>query len=314
MRIVYFASDEFGVPTLIKLVNSDHEVLGVVTTPSKGTSNGAPRANPVEVEAEKLDLPVYRYEIIDASEVIKKLQRLKADLGIGVAFGEELPEPLRRAFPVGCLGIHPSLLPKYRGLSPISWAILNGERRTGVTVFRMTDQPYAGPVLVQRETMIQPGEIWTELHFRLARIACDAVDAALKTLDQDLHYAGVAQDESEASWTTELKESDSYLSFDEPAEVIALRCRAMWPRPGTLCRYISENGEVEHLQIVRAKAEHGSIQLSPGTITPDFKVATAEGLLQIQELKPAKGRVKGWQEFIRERRVSPGERLEPIPR
>ena len=110
------------------------------------------------------------------------------------------------------------------------------------------------------------------------------------------------------------KESEGYLRFDEPAEVIALRCRAMWPRPRTFCRYISEKGAAEHLQIVRAKAEQGSTQLFPGTITPDFKVATAEGLLQILELKPAKGRVKTWKEFIIERHVCPGERLETTPR
>jgi methionyl-tRNA formyltransferase len=314
MRIVYFASDEFAVPTLMKLLNSDHEVLGVVTRPSKGTSKASVPANPVAIEAEEWNLPVYVYDKTAGSNVLKEIQHLKGELGIAAAFEEEVTEPLRRIFPGGCVGIHPSLLPQYRGLSPINWAILNGERKTGVTVFRMTDHPYAGPVLVQRETMILPDEIWTELHFRVARIACDAIDAALKILNQDLHYAGIPQDESEASWTTELKESDGYLRFDEPAEAIALRCRAMWPRPGTLCRYISKKGEVEHFQIVRAKAEHGSLQLSPGTISPDFKVATADGLLQIQEVKPAKGRVVDWQEFVQERRVSPGERLETIPR
>ena len=88
----------------------------------------------------------------------------------------------------------------------------------------------------------------------------------------------------------------------------------MWPRPGTSCRYISENGEVEHIQIVRATAEPGVFEFPPGTITSEFKVTTAEGLLQIQEMKPAKGKVRSWQQFIKERRVSPGERFEPIPR
>ena len=314
MRIVYFGWDEFAVPTLTSLVNSDHEFLGVVTTASRGTSNGAPRANPVQVEAEKFDLPVYNYEVTNASKVLGEIQSLKADLGIVASFGEEFSEALRRAFSAGFIGIHPSLLPKYRGPAPISWAILNNERKTGVTVFRITDQPYAGPVLVQRETMIQPGEVWTELHFRLARIACDAIDAALKILDRDLHFAGVPQDESEASWAVELNESDNYLRFDDPAEVIALHCRAMWPRPGTFCRYIRENGEVEHLQILRATAEPGVFEFPPGTITSEFKVTTAEGLLQIHELKPAKGRIRSWQEFIKERHVSPGERFEPIPR
>jgi len=314
MRIVYFGWDEFSVPVLMSLANSDHEILGVVAPAGGGASKTAGSKNQVEVEAEELALPVYNYEVTDASEVAKEVGSLKAELGIIAALEEELPDPFRRTFSAGCIGIHPSLLPKYRGRSPISWSILNGEMKTGVTVYRIADRSYAGPILVQRETMILPGETWTELHFRLARIACDAVDAALKTLDRDSHSAGEKQDESKASPAPELKEIDGYLRFDEPAQIIALRCRAMWPKPGTLCRYVSENGEVEHLQIVRATAERGAIQLLPGTITSEFKVATGEGVLQIQEIKPARGRVTSWQEFIRERRVSPGERFEPVPR
>ena len=314
MRIVYFGGDVFAVPTLMKLVDSGHQVLGVVTPAGKGVSNSAPHVNPIQVEAEKFDLPVYDYDVTQLSEVLRKIHDLKADLGITASFGEEFLEPFKSAFSAGFIGTHPSLLPKYRGPSAISWAILNNERKTGVTVFRITDQPYAGQVIVQRETMIRPNENWTDLHFRLARIACDAIDAALNILDQVLNSPGEPQDESQATLAPELKESDGYLRFDEPAEVIALRCRAMWPRPGTSCRYISENGEVEHIQIVRATAEPGVFEFPPGTITSEFKVTTAEGLLQIQEMKPAKGKVRSWQQFIKERRVSPGERFEPIPR
>ena len=192
----------------MKLVNSVHEVLGVVTALNRGISNGESRANPVLVKAKKFDLPVYSYDAANPSKILSEMRRLKADLGIIATFGGEFSEPLCRAFSAGCVGIHPSLLPKYRGPAPISWAILNGEKKTGVTVYRITDEPYAGPILVQRETMIQPGEIWTELHFRLARIACDAIDAALKTLEQDSHYAGLQQDESLATRAPKLKEGD----------------------------------------------------------------------------------------------------------
>lgn len=136
MRIVYFGWDEFAVPTLM---NSDHEVLGVITTSSGGTSNGAPLANPVEVQAGKFAVPVYNFGATDASNILKEIQNLKAELGIVVSFGEECPGSLSRAFPVGCIEIHPSLLPKYRGPDPIRWAINNKERKTGVTVFRVTD-------------------------------------------------------------------------------------------------------------------------------------------------------------------------------
>ena len=204
MRIVYFGWDEFAVPTLMKLANSDHEVVAVVTRPNEVTLNGVLFQAPVAMQAKKHGFPILGYETLSTPNFIDKVKNFKADLGIVVASGQELSEALRNAFGGGCIGIHPSLLPKYRGPSPIAWAILKGEKKTGVTVFRITDQPYAGPVLVQRETMIPPDEIWFESHYRLARIACDALDAALKTLIQDLHFAGVPQDESQATWAPEL--------------------------------------------------------------------------------------------------------------
>jgi methionyl-tRNA formyltransferase len=206
------------------------------------------------------------------------------------------------------------LLPKYRGPSPIAWAILKGEKKTGVTVFRITDQPYAGPVLVQRETMIPSDEIWFELHYRLARVACDAIDAALKTLDQDAHFAGEPQDESQATWAPELAATDGYLCFDESAEAIALRCRATWPWPGALSRYVNKKGETENLKIVRARAGAASIQVPPGTITSGFKIATADGELEIQHLELSDRRVIPWQDFVKQRQVSPGDRFEPVAR
>jgi methionyl-tRNA formyltransferase len=314
MRIVYFGWDQFAVPTLMKLSNSDHEVVAVVTRPNEVTLNGLLFQAPVAIQAEKHGFPILGHENLNTPEFIEQAENLKADLGIVAASGPELSEPLRNAFGGGCIGIHLSLLPKYRGPSPIAWAILKGEKKTGVTVLRITDQPYAGPVLVQRETMIPSDEIWFELHYRLARVACDAIDAALKTLDQDAYFAGEPQDESQATWAPELAATDGYLCFDESAEAIALRCRATWPWPGALSRYVNKKGETENLKIVRARAGAASIQVPPGTITSGFKIATADGELEIQHLELSDRRVIPWQDFVKQRQVSPGDRFEPVAR
>jgi methionyl-tRNA formyltransferase len=312
MRIVYFGWDEFAVPTLMKLANSDHDVVAVVTRPHQVNQNGFLSETTVAVQAKKYSLPVLVYENPNMPELIEKVKDLKADLGIVIASGQDLSEPLRNAFGGGCIGIHPSLLPKYRGPSPIAWAILKGEKKTGVTVFRMTDQPFAGPVLVQRETLIPPDEIWFELHYRLARITCDAIDAALKTLNQDLHYAGVPQDESQATWAPELEEADYFFCFDDSAEAIALKCRASWP--GALSRYVNKKGEVEEFKILRARAGPAIVQVVPGTLTSELKIATADGELEIQQLVLSDGRVIAWQDFVNQRQISPGERFESIAR
>jgi methionyl-tRNA formyltransferase len=226
MRIVYFGWGEFAVPTFMKLTNSEHEVVAVVTCLDEAGQNGFISNSAVAIQAKKHALPVLVSENSTTPDLKAKVKNLEADLGIVAGSGEELSEPVRNAFGGGCIGIHPSLLPKHRGPSPIAWAILKGEKKTGVTVFRVTDQPYAGPVLVRRETMIRPDEIWFELHYRLARIACDAIDAALKTLNEDPHFAGMPQDESQATSAPELEEADCSLRFEESAGTIALKCRA----------------------------------------------------------------------------------------
>jgi methionyl-tRNA formyltransferase len=312
MRIVYFGWDEFAVPTLMKLANSDHEVVAVVTRPHEVAQDGVLSKTPVAIQAKKHGLPVLGYENLNTPEFVEEVKNLKADLGIVAASGLELSESLRNAFGGGCIGIHPSLLPKYRGPSPIAWAILKDEKKTGVTVFRITDQPYAGPILVQRETMIPPDEIWFELHYRLARIACDAIDAAVKTLNQDVHFAGVPQDESQATWAPELGEADCFLHFDEPAETIAMKCRATWPWPGALSRYVNQKGEAEShdspceldLQMFRfLRNSHFGTQHGDG-----------DGELEIQQLELSDRRVIAWQDFVKQRLVSPGDRFEPVAR
>jgi methionyl-tRNA formyltransferase len=314
MRIVYFGWDEFAVPTLMKLANSDHEIVAVVTRPNVVTQNRVLFQSPVTIQAEKHGLPVLSFDNPNTPELIEEVKNLKADLGIVAASGPELSELLRNAFGGGCVGIHPSLLPRYRGPSPIAWAILKDEKKTGVTVYRITDQPYGGPVFVQRETMIPPDEIWFELHYRLSRVACDAINAALKTLNQDLHFSGEPQDEAQATWAPELAETDGFLCFNESAKTIALRCRATWPWPGALSRYVNKKGETENLKIVRARAGSANVQVPPGTVTSELKIATADGELEIQQLELSDRRVLAWQDFVKQRQVSPGDRFEPVAR
>ena len=314
MRIVYFGWGEFAVPTLMKLANSEHEVVAVVTRLHQAGQNVFLCKSSVAIQAKKHGFPILSHGNLSTLKFTGKVKSLKADLGIVAGSGEELSEAVRNAFGGGCIGIHPSLLPKYRGPSPISWAILKGEKKTGVTGFRVTDQPYAGAVLVQRETMIRPDEIWFELHYRLARIACDAIDAALKTLNEDLHHAGVPQDESQTTSAPELKEADCLLCFDESAETIALKCRASWPWSSAFSKYVNKKGEVENLKILRATAGSANIQLPPGTVTSELKIATADGELEIQQLALSDGRVVAWQDFVKQRQVSSGDRFESVAR
>lgn len=313
MRIVYFGSGEFAVPILRWLVNSRHEVVKVVTEPDRDTGpEKIVLSTPVAVQAAEEGLCVLSCEDVNEPDFVERMRSLRPDLGIVAAFGQKLSSSLRSAFFGGCVNIHGSLLPKYRGPDAIAWAILNGEARTGVTVFRMVDQLYAGPILVQRETVIGPIETCDELDYRLARIACDAIDAALKALDNNVQFAGESQDDSQAIEAPKLKESNGYLHFDEPAESIALRCRAMWPWPGGRCLYCSASGQSENVIIITATPIPATENIAPGTVTPEYTIATAKGALQIHGLEVSDMRLLSWEAFIKERNVKPGDRFQPI--
>jgi methionyl-tRNA formyltransferase len=313
LRIVYFGSGEFAVPCLRWLVNSRHEVVNVVTEPDRAIElEKAVLPTPVAAQAAEEGLNVLFCEDVNAPDFVEQIKSLKADIGIVAAFEQEVLSSLRSAFDGGCVNIHASLLPKYRGPDAVAWSILNGEARTGVTVFRMVDKLYAGPILVQRETVVKPIETCEELNYRLARVACDAIGAAIKALDDDLRFAGEPQDDSQAIEVPRLKESDGYLHFDEPAESIALRCRAMWPWPGGRCLYCSASGQSEKVIIVTATPILATKDIAPGTVTPEYTVATAKGALQIHGLEMPDKRLLSWETFVKERQVQPGDRFQPV--
>jgi methionyl-tRNA formyltransferase len=180
MRLVFFGFREFAIPCLVSLTQGEHELTGVVAVMEPRPLTSA--ANPVCCVAEQFGIPRIYMNNLDSTMSLEMLKAFRGDLGIVIAFGPYVPGPLRKIFTFGCIGIHASLLPNYRGLKPITRAILSGDKKTGVSVFRLTDQMDSGPILVQRETMIRPGETWAELHFRLSRVACDALKESLAML------------------------------------------------------------------------------------------------------------------------------------
>ncbi|NLX13867.1 MAG: methionyl-tRNA formyltransferase [Phycisphaerales bacterium] len=310
MRVVFFGSGEFAVPSMRWLINSPHELAGVVTQPDRPAGRGkVAQPTPVAERAAQEGLCVERCDDVNAPAFVKKMATLQADLGVVIAFGQKLLEPLRSVFTGECINLHASLLPKYRGASPIHRAVLAGDRQTGVSVFRLVDRMDAGPVLLQRTTMIGPEESCQSLHDRLAGICCDALGATLQLLEQDPKAAGEPQDEARVTWAPKLNKQDGYIRFDQPAENIARLCRAMWSWPGARCRYIGTEGRSEDVTIAEATALPGASEYPPGTITPVLTVATATGTLEIHSLQPAGKRIMGWQDFVNGRHVQPGERF-----
>lgn len=314
MRIVLLASGEFAVPTLRWLARSEHEVPLVITQPSRPSGRGRKvTPTPVRAWAGDLGLDTLEVEDINESEIVRRLCACEAHVGLAIAFGQMLGGDVLSAFPGGCINLHASLLPKYRGAAPINWAIVRGEQRTGCTVFRIVKKLDAGPILTSRWTDIKPEETAGELHDRLAGIGVDAVKGALALFENGAVPDGEPQKHDVATPAPKLKKSDGYVRFDRGRARVVDHIHGMTPWPGATAKYESQDGRWEKLTIVRARAAENPTppKIPPGEIDERCYVAAQDGFVEILEVKPSSGRVMTWPDYVNGRHVAAGDRLVP---
>jgi len=237
VTIVFFGTSEFAVPILQALAGDPRfTVRLVVTQPDRPAGRGQRlTASPVKRVAQELGLPVYQPESLRSPESRKRLERVPADLYVVAAYGEILPKAILRLPQRGAVNVHPSLLPKYRGASPVQAVILNGDEETGITVIEMTARMDAGPILAQYRVPVLPRETAGELSARLAALAAEQLPDLL-----DRYVRGeivpIPQDEAQASYTRPLTKADARIDWSRPAEEIERLVRAMqpWPRAWTM--------------------------------------------------------------------------------
>ncbi|UCE61400.1 MAG: hypothetical protein JSU63_06555 [Phycisphaerales bacterium] len=312
MRIVLLASGVFANPTLRWLAQSEHEVPLVVTQPARGSGRGRRKTRtPVRALADELGLEALEVEDVNTSEFISILRALDARVGLVIAFGQKLGPELLSAMPGGCINLHASLLPKYRGAAPINWAIVNGEERTGCTVFRVVERMDAGPILSTRWTEIKPEETAGELHDRLAAIGVDAVRAALPMFEGNDLPEGTPQDDALVTRAPKLKKSDGLIDFAQPAVRVVDHICGMTPWPGATVQFHAKDGRWEKVAITRARPTEDPIKptAEPGTIDARLFVAASDGFVEILQLKPSSGREMIWQEYVNGRHVAQGDRF-----
>lgn len=316
MRVLFLGSGDIAVPTLRWLANSPHEVVAVVSQPDRPGGRGRkPIPTPVKLRALQDRLPLIQVDDINAPHVVGKLLSFRADAAITMSFGAFIGPALLDGFPGGCLNIHPSLLPKYRGAAPVNWAIIRGETKTGVTVFRMVERMDAGPILSVRETTIKPCETAGELQARMGGIACDALDGALDGFDPSSPPPGRPQDDAQATFAPKLTKRTGQIDLDKPASELAAWVNGLFPWPAVQLRYIStEGGRALDVRLARAAAVEGRSPTAepPGTVLEDGSIACRRGAIRILEIQPAGKRSMSWQDFVNGRHVKPGDRFEPV--
>lgn len=307
MRVVLFGTDEFAIPSLEALIEHHQQVLMCVTQPDRPQGRGLKRLpSPVKVAAQRLRIPVEEPETLRS--FLPRMQRLQPEVGVVVSYGNLIPPALLTLPAHGMLGVHPSLLPKYRGASPIAWALLNAQTLTGVTIFRLDERLDAGEIASQQEAPIGPADTAMTLSARLARLGAQALVDTLDAMEQGT-AAFHSQEERQASYAPKLTKAHGRIDWRADAAAIDRLVRAMVPWPGA---YTDWNGT--SLKVWRAswqaavdKPAHPGEVLSVG---PDgLKVATGNGQLMIHELQLAGRRRMAVQEFLAGHDLQVGEML-----
>jgi methionyl-tRNA formyltransferase len=309
VRLLFFGTPAFAVPTLARLLAGAHPVVAVVSQPDRPRGRGRrTQPSPVAALALEAGIPLLRPERVGDPATQAELRRHAPDLGVVVAFGQFLPRPIRELPRRGYLiNGHASLLPRYRGAAPIPRAILAGETRTGVSVMRVEREMDAGPVALQRELEIGAEENAGELAERMARLTAEAIAEVIEQIAED-RVRWTPQPSEGVSFAPKLTAADGRLDFREPAAALVRRVRALAPSPGA-----ATDVDGERLAILAAQARAGPVGDPPGTLRrgsdPPLRIATGEGWLVPLVVQRAGGRALPVDAFLRGRPLRDGTRL-----
>ena len=272
MKLVFMGTPAFSVPVL-KALAARHEVLCVYCQPPRPAGRGkADRKSPVQVAAEALGLPVRHPTSLKAAEEQAAFAALGADAAVVVAYGLILPQALLDAPRFGCLNIHASLLPRWRGAAPIHRALIAGDPETGVCIMQMKAGLDTGPVLMRRALTIGPEETTAELHDRLSALGSAAIIEALDRLP----LPAEPQPETGVTYAAKIDKAEARVDFTQPAEVVDRLIRGLSPFPGAWIEVARER-----VKLLRCRLAEGAG--APGQVLHGFTIACGTGAVEVLE-------------------------------
>lgn len=320
MKIVYMGTPDFAVAPLEALIKAGHQISAVVTQPDKQKGRGKEvQMTPVKECALKYGIPVFQPVKIKEKEAIKKLKEYSADLFVIAAFGQILSEEILNMPQFGCINIHASLLPAYRGAAPIQWVILNGEAKTGVTIMQMEKGLDTGDILLKAEIDIDPKETGESLHDKLMEAGARLIVEALPKLERG-ELAPKKQDDSLSSYAPRLTKAMGLIDWDKEAAEIERLIRGLNSWPSAYTYYNGKTLKIWEADVIPADNKENSAQtdgennaVRPGTICrigkDHFDIACGKDLLRIHSLQLEGKKRVSVKDFLLGYQLEPGSQL-----
>lgn len=314
LNAAFFGTPEFAVPILEALIKSDFKPKAVITAPDSPAGRGQKIAPPpTKTIAQKYEIPIFQPNTKE--ELIAQISQIKPDLIIVAAYGKILPKEILDIPKYGSINVHPSLLPKYRGPSPIQFAILNGDQETGTTIMLMNEKMDEGPILAQKSVKVSKDETGASLSNKLSELSAPLL---VKTLDYWIALKEIPkavsrliqayeQDSSRASYTKILTKQDGKIIWSKNAQEIERQIRALYPWPGSFTIFKTADAKPRQLKIISALPEPTPLssqqpekELGRVFLTPDGRLAvqTGSGSLILNELQLEGGKPMSGQDFL----------------
>ncbi len=309
MNIVYFGSSRFSLTILENLCLANFTPKLIVSVPDKPKGRGL-KAQPTAISlfAQKAKIPLITPSSLKTEEIKEKLSSLSADLFIIADYGKILPAFLLSIPKIASIGVHPSLLPLYRGPAPINWALLNGDKETGVTIFKVDAGLDTGDIILQKPVSIA----WDDTVYSLnKKLACEGANLLVESLNifRKEELKSVAQDEKRASFAPKFRKEDGKINWQDSAVNIHNKIRALSGWPSVYAFY---KGKM--IKIIEAEAILAAVENAPGTVETIKKdgicVSTGSGTLKIKRVKPEGKREMDACAFVSGYRIKPGDKLD----
>ncbi len=297
LRVVFMGAPDFSVPTLMEIVGQGHEVVAVYSQPPRPAGRGMEeRKTPVHEAAEQLGLPVFTPTSLKSEEEQEKFRALDADVAVVVAYGLLLPKAIIEAPREGCLNLHGSLLPRWRGAAPIQRAIMAGDWETGVQVMRMDEGLDTGDICMSETIAITAEMTAEDLHDRMMVLGADLMVRALAALSRGLLQSR-SQPEEGVTYARKIDKAESRIDFSRSADEIHNTIRGLSPFPGAWCE-MTIRGKAQRVKLLRSELADG--KGTPGELLDDaMTVACGAGAVRLVMLQRAgKGAMKA-DEFLR---------------